>query len=484
VFRAALALATVLAVAGCGQAHGRPDWPLANADLAGTRAAAGGKIDAGNVSRLRVRWRFAIPGLEGFSGLDAATPVVSRDRVFLQDLNSNVYALSRSDGRLLWKHRYAWPVGGPNGLALSGGRVYGSTINGAFALDARTGRELWRVRLTGLRNPVSIAPLVDDGLVFTSTTGTAPGGRGKLYALDASNGRIRWRFDTILGPWAFPREAFGGGAWNTPSLDPQGRLYVGTANPNPWGGTRRRPNGGSYAGPALYTDSLLALRSRTGRLLWHDQVTPHDIRDHDFQATPMLVRAGGRDLVIGAGKHGVVIAWERRTGTRIWKASVGLHRNDSGPLPARRVTVCPGLLGGVETPMAASDGRVFVPVVDLCTRGSATGFESLDRLDPTAGRGELVALDAATGRRVWTRRLPQPVFGCATVSRDVVFTATFDGRVYAMAARDGAPLWTARTRAGINACPAVAGDLLLVGAGSPYPGLKHPVYELVAYGLG
>ena len=482
--RAALALATVAALAGCGGSHARADWPLPNADTSGTRAAPGGKIDAGNVSRLRVRWRFAIPGLEGFSGLDAATPVVTGARVFLQDLNSNVYALRRVDGTLLWKHRYAWPVGGPNGLAVSDDRVYGSTVTGTFALDARTGRELWRVQLTGLRNPVSIAPLVADGLVFTSTTGATPGGRGKLYALDAGTGRIRWSFDTILGPWAYPREAYGGGAWNTPSLDSQGRLYVGTANPNPWGGTKRRPNGGSYPGPALYTDSLLALRAHTGQLLWHDQVTSHDVRDHDFQATPVLVRADGRDLVVGSGKHGVVIAWDRRRGMRVWKASVGLHLNDSGPLPARKVTVCPGLLGGVETPMAASDGRIFVPVVDLCSRGGSTGFEGLDEIDPASGRGELVALDAATGRSLWTRKLPQPVFGCATVSRDVVFTATFDGRIYAVAARDGVTLWTARARAAVNACPAVAGDLLLVGAGSPYPGLRHPVYELVAYDLG
>ncbi len=472
-----------MAAAGCGRGP-QPGWPLPNADRAGTRAAPGGRIDAGNVGRLRVRWRFALPGLEGFSGLDAATPVVSGDRVFLEDLNSEVYALRLSDGSLLWKHRYAWPVSGPNGLAVSGGRVYGSTASDTFSLDALTGRQLWRVRLTGIINPISIAPLVADGLVFTSTTGAAPGGRGTLYALDARTGAIRWRFDTIHGQWAYPHEAYGGGAWNTPSIDSQGRLYVGTANPNPWGGTKLRPNGGSYAGPALYTDSLLALRADTGQLLWHDQVTPHDVRDHDFQATPVLVRAGGRDLVIGAGKDGVVIAWDRSHGTRLWEARVGLRRNDSGPLPVRKVTVCPGLLGGVETPLAASGGRIFVPVVDLCSLGGSTGFESLGKLDPTAGSGELVALDAATGRSIWTRKLPQPVFGCATVSRDVVFTATFDGKIYAVAAKDGSTLWTAQARAGINACPAVAGRLLLVGAGSPHPGLRHPVYELVAYGLG
>jgi alcohol dehydrogenase (cytochrome c) len=223
------------------------------------------------------------------------------------------------------------------------------------------------------------------------------------------------------------------------------------------------------------------LDASTGRLLWHDQVTPHDIRDYDFQATPILATLGGNELVLGAGKAGRVIAWNRQTRQRLWAAVVGLHRNDTGPLPRRRVTVCPGLLGGVETPMAYADGALFVPVVDLCGWGSAVSQQTLTSVDPSQGKGRLVALDAVTGRTKWERRLPSPDFGCATVANDAVFTSTYDGRVYALAARDGAILWRARMRAGVNACPAVVGDLLLVGAGVRRSNGAAP--ELVAFGL-
>jgi alcohol dehydrogenase (cytochrome c) len=180
-----------------------------------------------------------------------------------------------------------------------------------------------------------------------------------------------------------------------------------------------------------------------------------------------------------------VIAWRRSTHKRIWEAEVGVHRHDTGPLPRRRVSVCPGLLGGVETPMAYADGRVFVPGVDLCFDESAFGGGDLAfyRTDYARGTGELVALDTSTGRRLWTRRFDSPDFGCATVIGDAVVTATYDGHVYGLSAQDGSVVFQARTRAGINACPAVAGDTLLVGAGSDHPDFARPVFELIAYAL-
>jgi alcohol dehydrogenase (cytochrome c) len=128
-------------------------------------------------------------------------------------------------------------------------------------------------------------------------------------------------------------------------------------------------------------------------------------------------------------------------------------------------------------------GRVFVPVVDLCYREDATGGAavSFERVDPANGRGRLVALDADDGRVLWQRLLPQPDFGCATVTNDVVFTSTYDGTLYAFGARDGRPLWQARAGAGVNACPAVAGDTLYVAAGVPN---RHGArLELEAYRL-
>ena len=473
----------LLSLAGCGgtgqsKPAGRVDWSQPNANDASTRAVPGPPAPADG-DRLRVRWRFRLRGEPGFSGIDAATPVVSAGRVYLQDLSSDVYALSLADGHLLWHHRYRRPDGGPNGLAVANGVVYGNTDTSAFALSARTGVERWRSRLTRPGNPVTIAPLVANGLVYTSSTGQSPGGRGTLFALDTKTGAVRWRFDTIVGPWRFPREASGGGAWHPPSVDATGRVYWGTANPYPWGGSRARPNGGMYPGPVRHTDSLLVLDGRTGELLWSDQVTPHDVRDYDFQLPPLLIA----DVAVGAGKAGRVIAWDRATHARLWETEVGVHRNDRGPLPTTPATVCPGLLGGVETPMASAAGRVFVPVVNLCFRESAHGSSGLGfyRTDYSRGTGELVALEASSGRRLWTRRFGSPNFGCATVAGGVVYTATYDGRIYGLSTEDGAIVARGRMRAGINACPAVAGSTLLIGAGADHPGFPAPVFELVAY---
>ena len=143
-------------------------------------------------------------------------------------------------------------------------------------------------------------------------------------------------------------------------------------------------------------------------------------------------------MAIGAGKAGRVIAWNRRTHGRVWSALVGHHRNDTGPLPRRPVDVCPGLFGGVLTPMAVAHGRVFVPGVNLCMRGSATGYEPLAGVAINRrGRGQFTALNALTGRKLWTRSLPSPDFGCATAAGAAVFTTTYIGRVYALDQRTG-----------------------------------------------
>jgi alcohol dehydrogenase (cytochrome c) len=469
---AAAAAAVAATAVSCGTGGPPPadDWPLPNLDHASTRSLPGSGIDRASVRRLRLLWRFRFPSRPGPAGAFTATPVVAGGRVFVQDMQSNVFALDLETGAVRWRRTFAAESPGPNGLAVVGARVYGATDAAAFALSAATGRRLWRRPLVTARERyVDVAPQVANGVVYLSTVGVPPDGQGALYALDGATGRVRWRLSTIKDPWRVPAEAGGGGAWYPPSVSGD-EVFWGTANPYPYGGTRRHPNGGAFAGAALYTDSLLVVDAATGRLRWYDQVTRHDVRDHDFQLSPVLGSIDGKAAVFGAGKAGVVIAWDRGTRQRIWQTEVGLHRNDAGPLPRKRVPVCPGLLGGVETPMALAGGTLFVPVVDLCSAGSAYGYESLARVDPSRGRGRLVALDAATGARIWERRLAQPVFGCATAADGVVFTSTFDGTVYGLDASSGATLWNHRMPAGVNSCPALSGDLLLVGAGVPGAG--------------
>ena len=400
--------------------------------------------------------------------------------MYLQDLNSDVYALSLADGHLLWHHRYRRPDGGPNGLAVANGVVYGNTDTSAFALSARTGVERWRSRLTRPGNPVTIAPLVANGLVYTSSTGQSPGGRGTLFALDTKTGAVRWRFDTIVGPWRFPREASGGGAWHPPSVDAKGRVYWGTANPYPWGGSRARPNGGMYPGPVRHTDSLLVLDGRTGELLWSDQVTPHDVRDYDFQLPPLLIA----DVAVGAGKAGRVIAWDRATHARLWETEVGVHRNDRGPLPTttgdglsgtawrrgdadglgRRQSVrarCQPLLSR-ERPRKQRPGVLLGPIT---RRARVSSSPWRRRAVGDSGRDGL-------GHRT---SVAQPLPAGSSTPRPMT------ARIYGLSTEDGAIVARGRMRAGINACPAVAGSTLLIGAGADHPGFPAPVFELVAY---
>jgi outer membrane protein assembly factor BamB len=478
----ALALSFAGLAAGCGGRAASEPWTSANGSVASQRAVTATALDARTIPRLEVRWRFRLHASVTDFGAITSNPIIRGNTVYLQDSSSSVFALDVRSGALLWKDAVDAPNDGPNGLTISGSRLYGATDTTAFALDAATGRRLWSRRLTSrFEQFVGIAPIVDRGHVYVSTQGFPPGGRGVVYALSAATGRIVWRFQTIKEPWPHPESSGGGGVWYPVSVDEHGDLYAGIANPGPWGGSKEFPNGRWFDGPALYTDSLVVLAGATGTLLWYDQVTSHDVRDYDFQVSPVLATVGARRVVFGAGKAGRVVAWDRTARTRLWTRAVGTHLHDLGPLPVPSTLVCPGLLGGVLTPMAYARGRLFVPVVELCSRESAITSKSAFARPPAQGKGAVYALDAATGKTVWQRQLGSAPFGCATVARDAVIIPTYDGRLIAFAAADGRTLWHTQLRAGNNSCPAVGKNVLIVAAGATHPSIAHPVTEVVAY---
>jgi outer membrane protein assembly factor BamB len=471
-------------------------WPAHNYDLSNTRATTNTDLNATNVSKLKPKWRFKLPYIGAF-GAYASNPIVLNGVVYIEDPDSNVYALNQQTGAVMWKHLYKSPTpsGGPNGLALGYGKLFGATEATVFALDPKTGKQLWMSRkLTNNKNEgIDMAPQLYDNKVLISTIpGSStnfyhPGALGIVYSLNAKTGKTIWKFNTIKGGYKLfghPEVNSGGGLWYPPSVDSRGRIFMGVANPAPYPGTPKFPNGSSHPGPDLYTDSLVALDGATGKLLWFNQVTPHDFRDYDFQVAPIIrsetIGGTATEVVIGAGKAGRVIAFRADNGKRLWTRNVGVHKFDSGPFPLKKA-ICyePGSLGGVETPMAASGNLVFVPFVNLCfsTTASATNISNLN-----GGTGGLAAIDTSTGRISWMHNLPSPAYGAATVANDVVFTATLAGKVYAYDTKTGKALWTTQAPAGINAFPAVTKDMLIVGAGAAGK-LKHPVNEIVAYSL-
>lgn len=498
---AALALVAAAGAAGCGNGGDDGDrrttstvrsdpapaapavWAAPNGDR-GNHRRVDGPIDAASVGRLRVAWR--VPVKTGY----AATPIVLDGVVYAQDLDSNVYAIDLDDGRVRWRRSYDANDIGPNGVAVVGGRVYGATETHAFALDAATGRERWSVNLA--RRPgdtVDMAPGVFDGTVYVSTAVRAPGAVGTLWALDADTGRARWRWAQVpAGLWGRPDVNAGGGMWHPPAYDGRGSIFATTANPFPFPGTDDGPWGGTRPGPNRWTNSIVKLDARSGKIRWARQVVPHDLYDWDLECPVILDRVDGRLLAVTAGKMGIVFAFDAKTGALRWKRPVGRHnghdrdgllamRGDFHPrLPA---AVLPGWWGGVETQMASDGETLYVPVNDL-----AVVYRSPSKLIPARpeeGRGELVALDVATGRVRWTRALPYSPYGAATISSDLVFTTTYDGTVWALRRSDGAVTWRGRLPSKTNAPVAVAGEWLLAAASVPGPG-KDP--QIVAYRLG
>ena len=181
-------------------------WPYPNGDLENTRDAAGATISSANVAGLQQAWTFKLPASlvtfgPGFGSL-TATPIVTNGVVYLQDLGNNVYALSLATGKLKWEYQVSPKIveGGPNGVAVAGGVVYGDTMTTVFALSAATGKSIWvdKDLLSAGQGTFGIEPQVANGRVYlASSIGTGPSG-GVLLALNASSGKQLWRFNTIL----------------------------------------------------------------------------------------------------------------------------------------------------------------------------------------------------------------------------------------------------------------------------------------------
>jgi outer membrane protein assembly factor BamB len=495
---ALLSLLALMAVTGCGSSsssssssgdHNFSGNAYPGIDLANTRVAKG-EIDTGNVSRLKQSWVLPIEG-QGVYGSYASTPVVVNGVVYSQDLESNVQALDLESGEVLWSKSYESADHGPNGLAVADGHVYGATAEEAFALDQKTGDELWTTPLEG---SIDMAPGADGGKVYVSTVPETPraeyeaGAVGTLWAMDGKTGKKLWHFDTVPKDlWGDPGVNSGGGLWYPPSFDAKGDVYVGTGNPAPLPGTASKPWGSSRPGNNLYADSMVKLDPNTGKILWHYQQTPHNIYDWDFQDSPVLLKVGGKDVAIGAGKSGVVVAIDSKTGKPIWKTPVGVHNgHDNDPLYAMRGEykkikageVFPGQLGGVIAPMASDGKLVYVPVVNH----SMTVLSGSEVTEESAATGEVVALDVKSGKIVWNRELESPAYGATLVVNDLVFATTSDGVVHGLKADSGGEVWQAALPAGTNAGVMVSGDTLLAPAGLPV--IEGQVAKLIAYKLG
>jgi alcohol dehydrogenase (cytochrome c) len=460
-------------------------WSLPGADLQNTRDVSG-PINSSNVGKLKLSWQVPLTA-NGAFGVMSTTPVVSNGVVYEQDLASNVLAIQESTGKLLWEHKYNSPDIGPNGVNVINGTVYGATETSAFALQAATGEQIWIKKLTRNGNEgIDMAPGYNNGTIYISTVPGnetrfyAGSGKSTLWAMSAATGAVKWKWDEVQNLWSTNKKLqdinSGGGQWDPPSFDAQGNLYVGVSNPAPFVGTNAYPWGSSRPGKNLYTDSVVKLNAKTGKLMWYYQLTPHDIFDWDLENSPILTKVNGKPAVIDGGKAGVVIALSQQTGKLLWKTPVGVHINtitNDGALTEHGssglklpLTVEPGDFGGIESQLASNGSTVFAAINDLAVKyTSQNALAGLVDVTPVnKAKGELVAVNQKTGRILWDHHFKHSAYGAVSIENDVAFTTTFDGTLWALDTKTGKVLWSQKLSAGSN-CPVAIDGNTVIAAG-------------------
>jgi PQQ-dependent dehydrogenase (methanol/ethanol family) len=280
-----------------------------------------------NIGQLRSEWTYLFSG----SNIEV-TPLVVDGLMFVTGPASDATALDARTGRTIW--RYVRPIPEGNyknctvvtnrGLGILGDRLYLGTLDGYLvALDAKTGNVVWEAQVADYREGFSIthAPLVIDGRVIVGITSGECALQGFVDAYDAATGARLWRFWTIprkdnpaRATWDGNSAEFGGApTWMTGTYDAEARtLFWTVGNPGP------DYDGSVRAGDNLYTCSVVALDPEIGTLKWHFQFTPHDTHDWDANETPVLIddiiQGRRRKLLIQANRNGFYYVLDRTTG--------------------------------------------------------------------------------------------------------------------------------------------------------------------------
>ena len=496
------------------------DWPTYHGRLDGNRHSTLDQISVGNVANLSLQWVYTMRAFN-----IEMTPLVVDGVMYVTGPNQ-VSALDGRSGREIW--RYSRPrtpglrgdagAGLNRGVALLGDRVFFVTDDARLlALSRLNGALLWEVLMPENRQQPyggTMAPLVVGDLVIAGVSGADEGIRGFLAAYKAGTGEQAWRFWTVPAPgepgsetWRGSAMGEGGGStWLAGTYDPEtGTLYWPTGNP--WPDT----DATDREGDNLYTNCILALDVKTGKLLWHYQTTPADLHDWDAQEPPVLVdtrfQGQNRKLLLQANRNGFFYVLDRTNGKVLlakpfvnkltWASGIGADGRPqllpgNTPTPQGTVT-CPAIRGAtnwMSTSYNAATRMFYVMASENCYTYRSTMFSPAARAaaargtgpargaappEPAAGRAGfapangfnaagpgaggqqfLRALDIDTGKIVW--EIPQTgssnnYAGTLTTAGGVLFYGASSGEFSALDSKTGKHLWAFETQEGWKASP-------------------------------
>ena len=505
---ASLTLVVVLGIVGPASAQ-TTDWPVYGGDMSNTRYSTLDKITPANVGKLKVAWALQLGSLRS----QESTPVVIGDTLYVTSSHGpkNVFAVDARTGAVRWRYSPEVPPGidqfaccdvNSRGVAYANGKVFVGRLDGHLvALDAKTGKELWKSQIIDFTqgSVITSPPTIVKNLVITGFGGGEYGARGFIAALEQDTGKEVWRFWTTPGPgepgnetWKGDSWKLGGGtAWGVGSYDPKlNLLYYGTSNPSPWGASVRGPDTSEYGQfTNLYTSTTVALNPDTGKLAWHYQSTPHDAWDYDgineLVLTDLSIDGRMTPVALKADRNGFFYVINRQTGKLIsakpfvpinWATGIDMKTGRPIEAPEKRPRfkvrakdICPNLLGGKNwQPMSFNPqtGLVYIPSINLCMdmegaeptyqRGKFyLAFEfDLGKGGPGGYMSELIAWDPVKQQKVWGNKDELPwLGGTLTTKAGLAFHGDIRGMFKALDAKTGQMLWQFNTGSGISAAP-------------------------------